>query len=122
MLHFQRKIPQYSALLLNSVIPLDDLPVDLPQRGVDQLLSLINIGLNSVGVGSYLRNGKEVRICKQFFLEVAMPPECLVQDLVRLIKDVIVQLAELFKHQLFLLTFYLLFLCYDLIRANFGLQ
>lgn len=51
-----------------------------------------------------------------------MSPECLVQDFVGLIKDVIVQLVQLFENQLFLLTIYFLFLYYYLIRANVRIQ
>lgn len=41
-----------------------------------------------------------------------MSPEGLVKDLVGLIKDVIVHLVQLFKHQLFFITVFLLFLYY----------
>lgn len=79
---------------------MDDGSVDLSHLSVEIGLNGADVDLGCVGLYSHLGNGKEVGIGEELFLEVLMASEGLMQDLVGLVEDVVVEVAEVLEDEL----------------------
>jgi hypothetical protein len=99
----QHVIAQVATLLLERRLALDEFAVEGPHVPVEFCLDVVDVEGGRVGVGAEVGDGEEVGVGEQLFLEVLVPAQGLVQDLVGLAEDIVVDLGEVAQDEALLL-------------------